>query len=155
LLWKCLATAPADSAHEAIWELCAGPGEAVALLGKKLRPVEGLPTREFERWVADLDTKRFTVREKAVREMDAACDRAELALRKALADGKPTLELRRRIEHLLARLSPASPEVLRLLRALEVLENIGTPEARKLLEKLAGGVSGARLTREAKAALAR
>jgi WD40 repeat protein len=43
---------------------------------------------------------------------------------------------------------------LRALRSVEVLERIGTPRARQLLQKLAGGTE-ARLTREARAALER
>ena len=90
-----------------------------------------------------------------MRALEKAGDRAEAGLREALAAGQLSLELRRRIENLLDKLSPASPETLRLLRALEVLENVRTPEARKVLQKLASGVPGARLTREAKAALTR
>jgi hypothetical protein len=48
-----------------------------------------------------------------------------------------------------------APAVLRQLRALEVLERIGTLEARALLAKLAMGGEGAALTEHAKAALAR
>jgi hypothetical protein len=48
-----------------------------------------------------------------------------------------------------------SGERLREMRALEVLEGLGTPEARKLLEALAGGTADAVLTQEAKAALQR
>jgi hypothetical protein len=44
---------------------------------------------------------------------------------------------------------------LRQTRALEALEQIRSPEARKLLERLAAGAPEARLTREAQAALER
>jgi hypothetical protein len=44
---------------------------------------------------------------------------------------------------------------LRVLRAIEVLERIASEEACQALKHLAGGVSQARLTREAKAALER
>ena len=49
----------------------------------------------------------------------------------------------------------AHGEALRSLRAIEALEHIETPEARDLLRKLAAGAPGARLTREAQAALDR
>ena len=46
-------------------------------------------------------------------------------------------------------------EVLRAVRAVWVLELTGTPAARQVLQKLAGGAPQARLTREARAALGR
>jgi hypothetical protein len=49
----------------------------------------------------------------------------------------------------------ASGKTLRRLRAIAVLEKIGTPEARRLLEQMATGLDGARETRDAKAALRR
>jgi RNA polymerase sigma factor (sigma-70 family) len=49
----------------------------------------------------------------------------------------------------------ASGETLRRLRAIVVLEKIGTPEARRVLERLASGLEGARETRDAMAALRR
>lgn len=49
----------------------------------------------------------------------------------------------------------SSPVQLQLLRAVEVLEQIDTPEARRLLAELAQGAAAARLTQEAKAALER
>jgi WD40 repeat protein len=49
----------------------------------------------------------------------------------------------------------AKDETLRRLRAIAVLEKIGTPEARRMLERIATGLEGARETRDAKAALRR
>ena len=48
-----------------------------------------------------------------------------------------------------------SPETLRGLRAVEVLELIGTAEAKEVLELLARGLAEARLTQEASASLGR
>jgi hypothetical protein len=65
--------------------------------------------------------------------------------------------MQRRIQQLLDRLEGpmVHPEHLRRLRAVEVLEGVGTPEAGAVLRRLAGGVPGARPTREARAALQR
>ncbi len=153
-LWEQLAAADAGKAHDAVWKLTAAPGQALPLLGKHLRPAEGVPDGPVDRLLADLDSERFAVRERAMRELKKVGDGAEGALRRALA-ASPSLEARRRIEVLLDRLSSASPERARLLRALEVLENVGTPEARRLLERLAGGAPDAMLTREARGGLAR
>jgi hypothetical protein len=46
-------------------------------------------------------------------------------------------------------------EELQRSRALEVLERIGAPEARRLLERLAGGAPGALTTTSARASLGR
>jgi hypothetical protein len=57
---------------------------------------------------------------------------------------------------LLRRLDAArSPERLRGLRAVEVLEQVGTDGAKALLEGLAKGAPDAELTQEARAALGR
>jgi hypothetical protein len=76
-------------------------------------------------------------------------------LEKALAT-KPPLEAARRIERLLETLEqPLPPDELNVLRAVDVLEQIGTEEARGLLRSLAEGKETASLTRAAKQALAR
>jgi hypothetical protein len=70
--------------------------------------------------------------------------------------GEPPLEVRRRVSALLKDIEhQKAVEPIQQLRALEVLEHIGTAEARGLLEDLAKGVPEARLTRETKASLAR
>jgi hypothetical protein len=82
-------------------------------------------------------------------------ERVEPALRQALKE-KPSAEVRRRVGALLAALKGVPPpNTLRALRAVWVLERVGTPEARQLLGALAKGAPGARQTVEAQAALAR
>ena len=67
------------------------------------------------------------------------------------------MEARERVRRLQRRIEiPLPPsELLRQVRAIEVLELIGTPDAKLLLRSLAGGAPEARLTREAKAAMER
>jgi hypothetical protein len=109
-----------------------------------------------KRLVADLDSDTFATRVKASKELEALGEAAAGALRRALKD-KPSLEVHKRIEALLKRLRPpvTAGETLRALRAVAVLEDIGDAECRKLLKALAGGAAEARLTGDAKAALAR
>src|SRR5207237_2340742 len=97
-----------------------------------------------------------TDRNKATRALEGLEELAYPVVHKALAGSVP-LESRRRIERVLSRLKGpvASPKTIRELRAVEVLEHIGTPEARQVLHVLAQGAAGARLTEEAKASLER
>jgi hypothetical protein len=80
---------------------------------------------------------------------------SEPELRKTLSR-TPSQEIRRRIEALLA--TPGlirSPEILRGMWAIQVLERIGSVEAKQILEALAIGESAARMTQEAKGTLKR
>jgi hypothetical protein len=155
-LWAALACDDGAEAYTAIGQLIARPAEALPLLRARLHPVAPPPER-VRRLLKDLDSADFEQREAASRRLAELGEQAEPALREAL-DGNPSLELRRRIEHLLSLLTlefVRAPETLRSIRAVCVLEQIGTPEARKILEAIATGAGSARLTREAKAALRR
>ena len=70
-------------------------------------------------------------------------------------EGAPTPELRRQATRLLEKLAVLSGQRLQLLRAVEALEYMNTPEARRVLQATSEGEPEARLTREAKAALER
>jgi WD40 repeat protein len=154
--WADLASADAARAARAVWALAAMPEHSVPLLRQRLRPVARVEAARLARLVADLGHERYAVRQQATRELEQLGDVAEAALQQAL-EGKPALEMGRRVDQLLQKLEGpiASPELLRALRAVEVMERAGTPEARQLLEPLAGGAPGARLTQEARAALER
>jgi hypothetical protein len=81
-------------------------------------------------------------------------DIAEEQLRAALTRTEAA-DVKKQLERILDTVYAPVPERLRQVRAAEVLEGIGTPEAWRLLKKLATGAPGARLTREAKASLQR
>jgi RNA polymerase sigma factor (sigma-70 family) len=149
-------SADARKAFAARWTLAAAPEQAVPLLRERLKPAQAADREHLRRLLAELDSEQFTVREKARQELAELGELAEPALRQALAD-KPSLEARRQIQTLLDNLRAVvtQPEQLRALRAVAVLEDMGTPEARRVLEQLAKGTAEARLTREVKASLRR
>lgn len=154
-LFDDLGSADAAKGQRAVWSLAAVAELVVPLLQERLRPVPPADQERLDQLVAELDSRDLDVRQRAVQELEKTVDQAESALRKALA-GQPSLEYRRRLEALLEKLeTDPGPGLLRATRAVAVLEHVGTPGARAFLEKLAKGTPEARLTREAKAALAR
>lgn len=152
--WKGLADDDAAGAYQAILDLVDAPQAAVSLLHARLKPVRTTPP--IKELIADLDSEDFFARDQAMRELAELGEIAEPALLDALR-GKPPLELHRRVEGLLKRLETTvlTREERRVIRAVEALGMIGTPEAEKILRDLAQGAPLARRTREAKAALER
>jgi len=154
-LWQELGSSDAALGAEAMRRLAANPKQTVRLFVEKVKPVT-MPKADIAEWVADLDSLQFKVRAKATKDLEDLGELAEPALRARLA-GKPSLEQRMRIEKLLAQLSEpiANSGKLRALRAVEVLELLGTEQAVELLRLLAGGLGSAYETRQAQAALRR
>jgi hypothetical protein len=156
-LWADLAAPDAKKADRAGWELATAPAQAARILGERLRPATVLDAamrRRIGQLLADLDAEVFGTREEATRALAEIGESAEPLLRERLAAGL-SAEARRRIERVLEKRGEASGERLRASRALEALEHAGGPQARKVLEGLAGGGQGAWLTLEARASLAR
>lgn len=153
--WRQLADNP-FKAHEAIWCLTAASTQAVPLFEKNLQLTAAATREQLDRWVEDLGSRRFRVREQAARELAKQGDVAVAALRRGLKRADE-LETRRRLEALLEAASnlTEAPELLRRVRMVETLEKIGTPEARRLLEKMAIGTPEMRQTREASESLQR
>jgi RNA polymerase sigma factor (sigma-70 family) len=153
--WADLA-AEAPKAFAARNALAGSPEQAVPLLKEHLAPAQPPDAARLRRLLGDLDSDQFAVREEARKTLEEMGDLARGALRRAQADN-PSLEVRRQVQALLEKLrGPVTrPEALRALRAVAVLEDIATPEARQVLETLAGGEAEARLTQEAKATLKR
>jgi WD40 repeat protein len=153
-LWTALADADAGRAFRARQTLSLAPADhVVPLLGERLQ----MPVADPEQiaiWIADLDSREYDVREKATRELRRLGAAAEPALRRALA-AKPGPEVRRRLQALLEELAPSAREPLRRRRAVAVLEQIGTPPAREVLERLSRSFPRTFLNEEAKQALQR
>ncbi len=153
--WKDLA-GDAKAGYAALGRLVSSPAGAVAFLGKQLQSIKPVDTKRIERLLADLDSDAFADRENATKELKALAEHAVPALRTALT-GKPSLEMKRRLEALLDWLDGASlgADTVRQIRAVEALEFIGNPEARRLLVQLAAGPGVTYLTQEAQASLGR
>jgi HEAT repeat protein len=155
-LWSDLLHEDAEKAFGSMRKLATASKQAVPFLRDCVKPAVPADPKILQRLIADLDSENFDVRSTAVAGLDKLGELAVPALEKARV-GKVTLEARRRIEDLLGRLldSPLTAEQIRLVRAVEVLEQTGTPEARQLLKALAQGAPGALATQHAQAALDR
>jgi WD40 repeat protein len=153
-MWVDLASADAPRAFAAQWKLVAAANTTVDLLRQKVSAAVPNP-QHVAALLADLDSTKYATREAATRQLEAL-DGSQPALRKIL-EGKPTLEVRLRAKRILAKLGePATnPVLLRHFRAVMVLEQIGTTEARQLLHELATGSPETHLTQAARAALKR
>lgn len=155
--WEDLGSEDVEKAYRAFWTLTRAGRDTVSLLKEHL-PALNRPSdsSRLKRWIADLDSRTFVVRDKAMKALEAAGESAVPLLRMALS-AERALEQNRRIEQLLHRLDPGpySYRMLRPFRALSILECIGTTESRELLHSLAQGAPGVLLTDEAQAALAR
>jgi hypothetical protein len=154
--WAALAGADAHEAWKSMWALTAAPKDALATIARHLQPVAPADPARMHRLIADLDHDDFAIRESATRDLARLDLLAEPALRAAL-EGDVPQERRRRAEKLLEQLRGpvTTPETRQAVRVVAVLEHIGRPEARQLLQRLAAGAPQARLTQEAKASLER
>ncbi len=153
-LWERLA-GDALQADEALRDLAASPAAAVELLAGVLKPAQKGRAERIGTLIGGLDSDQYAEREQASADLEKLGEEAVEPLRELLT-GKPSAEQKRRAENLLHRLQSkeASPERLRSLRAVQLLEWLGTPEARRVLEKLAAGAPEAEQTRLAAGALA-
>jgi hypothetical protein len=157
-LWLDLGDTDASRHAEAVARLATRGGSTVAFLKGRM---EAMLRRAFrvDELIAGLNSESFATRAKATRELEVLGELAEDALRQTLRE-KPALETQRRVAQILAKLPKSGEEVryssrLRLSRAVVVLERVGSPEARQLLETVAKGSSRSRLAQEARAALKR
>jgi WD40 repeat protein len=149
-LWTELAGDDAGKAYRALGTLTADPAKVVPWLRERLKPAVGFETVRIDKLIADLDSDKFAVRQQAADELEKLGELAVPALEKVL-ETKPSLNVRQRVDELLGKVTTfqVPADVLHAIRAVEVLERIGTPEAKQVVESLAKGAPGARLTQNA------
>jgi hypothetical protein len=127
---------------------------AESFLAARLRQVPPLRPERLQELVKRLDADSYRERQRAEKELRGLGRSAEAALQKAL-ENKPSLQARRTMQRLLDELTAQPKQERQVQRAIEVLEYWNSPAARRQLEELSRGASGALVTEEARQALAR
>jgi hypothetical protein len=155
-LWEDLARKDGATAYSAVKSLAVAPAETVPYLKARLRPVPPMAPQHLKKLLDDLDSAQYATRQKADDTLEKLGDIAAQAIKDRRANS-PSVETARRLAALQKKLDAQviPVEVLQSLRAIEVLELIGTPEACEILNGLAKGAPGHRITEEAKESLRR
>jgi len=154
--WLELAGGDAVRAFRAMQTLVRDPEQSVPFLRTRLKEEFLDSSHTIEELIAALDSSLFKERRTASAKLATRLEAAEPALRRALA-GHPSTEARLAIEKLLRSKEESipAPAQLQLLRAIEILERLGTSETRHVLQMMAFGALELQTTHEAKAALGR
>jgi hypothetical protein len=157
--WKDLASEDAALRQPAVWALGACGSTSLPFLKARVKVPDSEETeRRIKTAVAELDSPRFIIREKAFKYLEEVGLPALVHLEQALKDGIST-EWRMRLEKLIAKCK-AEEGVLTgpqrvTLRVIHILELTESAEAKKLLEELSKASLEAALSLDAKAALDR
>jgi RNA polymerase sigma factor (sigma-70 family) len=142
----------AAAAFRATRRLASDPDQALPFLRQRLGPVPAADPGRVRQLVDALDSDQFARRQKAAAELAELADRAADDLRREARQAS-SAEVRRTLGEILENLdATVTGKPRRSVRAVEAAEAMGTPEAARWLDELAGGAPGARLTREAGAA---
>lgn len=153
--WTDLAKHESADAFKAEGSFLAAP-DAVKFFADKIKPEEPIDAKRVQRLLADLDSDQFAQRDAASKALGALGRQVKPYVEEAVKTAKST-EVQDRAKKVLEVLQAAAitPQQLRQVRAVLVLELIGDGESKSLLSKWAAGPAGALLTEEASAALKR
>lgn len=146
--------ATAGDAYKAMGQMIETPANALNFLKERIKPVERSDPKLVGELIKHLDSEKYPERVKAQSALEKMGEGPKHLIKKAM-EGEVRLELRRRLEAVLAKCDATSPLILRQMRTVSLLEWIDTPASRELLQSFAGGAPDARLTLEAQAALRR
>ena len=157
-LWADLGDAD-NAKSDAAWHKLAAAGDnAIAFLQKQIRsiPVPNVDMTAIEKLAAELDSEKFAVREHAQKELAAAGEMAIVPLQRLL-ESRPSNEAVTRANLILTKLpqSALTPDRLRVLDVIELLEAMRTAKAIALLREIHRDALIAPLRTEAQHALRR
>jgi WD40 repeat protein len=153
-LWTALAGAPRP-AQQAVHTLAALGNRAVAFLRNKITLP---PPPDPKRWAALIEylaDAQPVVRDLAQAQLEACGEAVLPLLRESIKNARAPA--RTHLEQLAAKLAAKAtgPERLRYIRALQAVEQIGTPPSRSLLEVWSAGPAHSLLAQDARSALER
>jgi WD40 repeat protein len=152
-LWDDLRKMDSLAAYAALCRLRLDPKLAQAVLDKHLQAVAPADAARVEKLLQELDAPKSAAREAATVELARLADQVEGILRER-HQKTTSPEVRERLGRILAG-TGKSPETRRQLWALRLLEEMRTPEALALLDRLAKGAPAALVTRRAQEVRAR
>jgi RNA polymerase sigma factor (sigma-70 family) len=157
-LWADLGGSDFEKTDDAWRKLGAGGSQAISFLAQQLRMVAVPPTdmKAIDKMLAELGDANYATREKAAKGLAAAGESAIVPLQRLL-EKPPSIEAAKRAEAILQKLpEPAlTPERLRALEAIGLLEQLRTPEASALLQEIARDALDAPVRRAARQAVER
>lgn len=149
--WHALASEDPRPAFAAIGMLRATPAQTLPFLFHRLHSVSESELQHVHRLVADLDSEDFQTREQASDHLRQGMRGEWVPLLHQQVGVKSSLEAANRLQQVLTKTNnfAFSPGMLRRVRAVHLLEEIGSKEASELLGRLAKGSPNAPLTTEA------
>jgi hypothetical protein len=151
-LWADLADKDYDKSEAAWHKLAAAGDKALPFLKARLRPiaVPPLDPKQVEKLLAELDSNRFLTREHATRELMSLGEPAITPLQRLL-EKPPSLEAERRARIVLKKVTEPvlTPDRLRALQVLELLEQMRSRKAVALLQEIERDALIPQLRREA------
>jgi RNA polymerase sigma factor (sigma-70 family) len=157
-LWSDLANPDFNKADSAWRKLGAAGDNAITMFRERIRAVAVPPAdmKRIEKLVTEMDAEKFAVRDKAIKELEAAGEVAIIPLQRVL-EKPPSAEARERAILLLKKIKEPSlnPERQRVLEAIDLLEQLKSAKAIKLLQEIERDALIPRIRLEVRQALQR
>jgi len=153
-LWQTLGGPDTCLAYRSLWSLLSVPNQSVPFVRSRLSPVRSLDEGSVERLINQLDDADFQRRLQARKKIRSFGELAFPLLRRRLKENLP-VEVSEQIRRILESSVPVDEDTRRSLRAIQILEYIGTREASKVLETVSKGAGSSPITTAALEGLAR